>query len=126
MLVDDPDTEFDETLCAEGNHGRTVSSVAQATEPGPGHGAVVSEAAHSSCGKTGDDEADDEADDDADEVTTATAATDDDDDATEDEASDDATEHESKGASHGTAATGGHGPNGGNGKSNGKGADSDD
>jgi hypothetical protein len=65
-LVDDPDTEFDETQCAEGNHGRTVSSVAISVEPGPDHGAAVSEAAHSSCGKTpkADDESDesDEAD----------------------------------------------------------------
>jgi hypothetical protein len=62
-LVDDPDTEFDETLCADGNHGKTVSSVATATEPGPGHGATVSDAAKSQCGKTtddGDDEGPDE------------------------------------------------------------------
>jgi hypothetical protein len=66
-LVDDPDTEFDETQCADGNHGRTVSSVAQSVEPGPDHGAAVSEAAQSSCGKQGD-----EADDDSTpEVTTA-------------------------------------------------------
>ena len=59
-LVDDPNTAFDETQCAEGNHGKTVSSVAHATEPGPGKGEIVSEAAHSSCGKKADDpEADD-------------------------------------------------------------------
>ena len=54
-LVDDPDTAFDETMCAEGNHGKTVSSVAHATESGPGKGEIVSEAAQSSCGKTDDD-----------------------------------------------------------------------
>ena len=60
-LVDDPTTEFDETQCAEGNHGATVSSIAKETPPGPGHGAEVSIAAHSSCGKnaTDDDTTDD-------------------------------------------------------------------
>jgi hypothetical protein len=42
----------DEVICAEGNHGQTVSSVAQATESGPGKGQVVSQAAQSDCGKT--------------------------------------------------------------------------
>ena len=37
--------------CADGNHGMTVSSVAHATPPGPGHGAAVSAAAQSDCGK---------------------------------------------------------------------------
>ena len=37
-LVDDPATEFDETQCADGNHGATVSSIAKETPPGPGHG----------------------------------------------------------------------------------------
>jgi hypothetical protein len=66
-LVDDPDTAFDETTCAVGNHGETVSSVAQATEPGPDHGPTVRDAAQSLCGKdaAGDetleaDDADDE------------------------------------------------------------------
>ena len=54
-LVDDPATEFDETQCAEGNHGATVSSIAKETPPGPGHGDEVSIAAHSSCGKNDDD-----------------------------------------------------------------------
>ena len=60
-LVDDPATEFDETQCAEGNHGATVSSIAKETPPGPGHGDEVSIAAHSSCGKnaTDDDTTDD-------------------------------------------------------------------
>jgi hypothetical protein len=73
--VDDPDTEFDETQCAEGNHGQTVSSVAHATDPGPEHGQAVSEAAQSSCGKqeSDDNEADDQSDDDA--VTTTVAST---------------------------------------------------
>jgi hypothetical protein len=38
-------------VCADGNHGMTVSSVAHATPPGPGHGAAVSAAAQSDCGK---------------------------------------------------------------------------
>ncbi|HWM19711.1 MAG TPA: hypothetical protein VNO51_08475 [Ilumatobacteraceae bacterium] len=59
-LVDDPATEFDETQCAEGNHGATVSSIAKETPPGPGHGEVVSDAAHSSCGKNADDDATDD------------------------------------------------------------------
>jgi hypothetical protein len=41
-----------EVECAEGNHGKTVSSVAKETEPGPGHGEAVSAAAQSDCGKT--------------------------------------------------------------------------
>ena len=68
-LVDDPDTTFDETQCAEGNHGKTVSSVAHATESGPGKGQIVREAAQSSCGKSADDEADDATDDEADDAT---------------------------------------------------------
>ena len=40
-----------EVVCADGNHGMTVSSVAHATPPGPGHGAAVSAAAQSDCGK---------------------------------------------------------------------------
>jgi hypothetical protein len=59
-LVDDPATAFDETKCAEGNHGKTVSSVAQSVEPGPDHGSVVAEAAQSSCGKSADDADSDE------------------------------------------------------------------
>ena len=55
-LVDDPTTDFDETQCAEGNHGATVSSIAKETPPGPEHGDVVSEAAHSSCGKDADED----------------------------------------------------------------------
>jgi hypothetical protein len=39
-------------VCAEGNHGKTVSSVAQATPPGPEHGTAVAAAAQSDCGKT--------------------------------------------------------------------------
>jgi hypothetical protein len=37
--------------CADGNHGKTLSSVAQATESRPGKGVIVSEAAKSNCGK---------------------------------------------------------------------------
>ena len=59
-LVDDPNTAFDETQCAEGNHGKTVSSVAKSVEPGPEHGAAVAEAAHSTCGKSTTTEPSDE------------------------------------------------------------------
>jgi hypothetical protein len=59
-LVDDPDTAFDERECADGNHGKTVSSVAR-TE---GRNAEdVRDAAHSSCGKKTADQ-DDEGDED--------------------------------------------------------------
>jgi hypothetical protein len=47
QTAEDPDIE-----CTAGNHGKTVSSVAQATESGPGKGATVSEAARSGCGDT--------------------------------------------------------------------------
>jgi hypothetical protein len=79
-LVDDPATEFDETQCAEGNHGATVSSIAKQTPPGPGHGDAVSIAAQSSCGKDAapDDDATDDVDDDATVVTVAGTADDDD------------------------------------------------
>ena len=78
-LVDDPATEFDETQCAEGNHGATVSSIAKETPPGPGHGDEVSIAAHSSCGKnTTDDDTTDDAIADDGTTTTTVAATDDD------------------------------------------------
>jgi hypothetical protein len=59
-LVDDPTTAFDETQCAEGNHGATVSSIAKETPSGPDHGDAVSEAAQSSCGKDVDDTATDD------------------------------------------------------------------
>src|SRR3712207_9079153 len=39
--------------------GQFVSGVARATPPGPGHGAVVSEAARSDCGRHGGDDGDD-------------------------------------------------------------------
>ena len=74
-LVDDPATEFDETQCAEGNHGATVSSIAKETPTGPGHGDEVSIAAHSSCGKN---TTDDDTTDDAATVDTTVATTDDD------------------------------------------------
>ena len=73
-LVDDPATAFDETECAEGNHGKTVSSVAHAVEPGPGHGAAVSEAAHSSCGKQNSDDGAPDEDDEDDSTTTTLGA----------------------------------------------------
>jgi hypothetical protein len=74
-LVDDPATEFDETKCAEGNHGATVSSIAKQTPAGPGHGDEVSIAAQSSCGKNAT--TDDATDVDATETTVAVTADDD-------------------------------------------------
>jgi hypothetical protein len=103
-LVDDPTTEFDETQCAEGNHGATVSSIAKETPPGPGHGEVVSEAAHSSCGKDADDDAtDDTIADDGTETTVA------------------ATDDDSPGTSAGHGNSNGHGSGNGNSGGNGNG-----
>ena len=48
IAADATDTSI---VCADGNHGMTVSSVAHATPPGPGHGEAVSAAAHSDFGK---------------------------------------------------------------------------
>jgi hypothetical protein len=105
-LVDDPTTDFDETQCAEGNHGATVSSIAKETPPGPGHGDEVSIAAHSSCGKNADDDTTDDtiADDDTTDDTTV-AATDDD----------------SPGNSAGHGNSNGHGSGNGNSGGNGNG-----
>lgn len=135
-LVDDPDTEFDETTCAEGNHGQTVSSIAHETPSGPGKGQIVSEAAHSSCGKldkhdeSDDDESDHESDDDESDRES--------DDDESDHESDDESDHESddkpnkpnkpgkpdksdKSDAHGSSAGGGKGNS-----SNGKGKHQDD
>jgi hypothetical protein len=105
-LVDDPATEFDETLCAEGNHGATVSSIAKATPPGPGHGDEVSIAAHSSCGKntTTDDTTADTIADDGTDTTTVTA-----------------TDDDSPGNSAGHGNSNGHGSGNGNSGGNGNG-----
>ena len=93
VLVDDPTTAFDETQCADGNHGKTVSSVAQATE-GPNKGQTVRDAAHSSCGKQTKDDSDDsdeaEHDDDSDDADES-EHDDDSDDATD---ADDSDEHD--------------------------------
>ena len=105
-LVDDPATEFDETQCAEGNHGATVSSIAKETPPGPGHGDEVSIAAHSSCGKNATD--DDTTDD---GVTDTTVA------ATDDDSPDNSDGHgNSNGHGSGTGNSGGNGNGRGNGK----------
>ena len=88
-LVDDPDTDFDETECADGKHGKTVSSVAQATPSGPGKGAIVSEAAQSSCGKKEKSDKDNEAD-----GVETDDDSEDDDDSDEDDDSDDSEEDE--------------------------------
>ncbi len=57
VLVDDPDTAFDETTCLPGNHGKTVSAVARGEFPA---GVSVTDAAHSSCGKSSEGDAEDE------------------------------------------------------------------
>jgi hypothetical protein len=69
----DPNTEFNEAYCLDGNHGKTVSAVARGEAPFEGIDPSV--AAQSSCGKDDDedeavdDDSDDESiDDDADEV----------------------------------------------------------
>ncbi len=60
-LVDDPATVFDETMCLPGNHGATVSAVARGELVIDG--IDVTDAAHSSCGKThGAEESDDDGD----------------------------------------------------------------
>ncbi len=62
--ADDEETPADDVesavVCAEGDHGQTVTSVVEGTESGPGKGQIVSEAAQSDCGKNVD--VDDEAD----------------------------------------------------------------
>lgn len=103
----DTGTESTAFECPEGatNHGEVVSSVAHATPPGPGHGAAVSEAARSDCGKVHDDEALDDGSDDA-----------------ADDGSDDAVEPEAStvdggGSSHGK----GHGRDADHGRGKGRG-----
>ncbi len=59
-LVDDLGTAFDETTCLPGSHGKTVSAVARGEFP---EGVSVTDAAHSSCGKTGEPEIEDEPED---------------------------------------------------------------
>lgn len=50
--TDDPTGEPTTDACADAkNHGEYVSGVAKDAPPGPGHGAAVSEAARSDCGK---------------------------------------------------------------------------
>ena len=54
--TDDDGTDeqpVDEACATARNHGEYVSGVAHETPPGPGHGAAVSEAARSDCGKKG-------------------------------------------------------------------------
>jgi hypothetical protein len=52
-LVDDPLTDFDETTCLDGNHGKTVSAVAR-NDPRFA-GVEQRDAAQSSCGKDSDE-----------------------------------------------------------------------
>jgi hypothetical protein len=68
--IDDPATDFDETMCLEGNHGKTVSAVARGELVIPD--IDVRDAAHSSCGKQdkiAEPEETVDAEDDADEAT---------------------------------------------------------
>ncbi len=121
-LIDDPDTKFDETTCAEGNHGQTVSSIAHETPSGPGKGQIVSEAAHSSCGK--DDKHDDESDDDESDDDES-----DDDESDDDDKADkaDKPSKPSKSEDRGNSAGGGKGnSSNGNGQGKGKGKHKDD
>jgi hypothetical protein len=72
---DDPDTDFDETTCLDGNHGKTVSAAARGEE---GFEDVEQRVvAQSSCGK---DNADDDDAEDQDEVDVEVEADDDDSD----------------------------------------------
>ncbi len=74
-LADDPDTDFDQTTCLDGNHGKTVSAVAR--EESPYETVEQRDAAQSSCGKDGGvDDADDA--DDQDKVDVEVEADDDD------------------------------------------------
>jgi hypothetical protein len=59
-IENDPDTNFDETTCLDGNHGNTVSAVASGDEEYAGVFADVEvrDAAHSKCGKKADSEED--------------------------------------------------------------------
>ena len=76
---DDPDTDFNEEYCEEGNHGKTVSAVARGTfdfstyeAENPDATLTVKTAAQSSCGKMGEvadsDEIEDESEDESEEV----------------------------------------------------------
>jgi hypothetical protein len=60
-LVNDPLTDFDETTCLDGNHGKTVSAVAR-NDPRFA-GVEQRDAAQSSCGKDGNEVEADDADD---------------------------------------------------------------
>jgi hypothetical protein len=61
----DDGTGTDDACASAANHGQFVSGVAHAAPRGPGHGAVVSEAAQSDCGHTaGDDDGAGDVDDD--------------------------------------------------------------
>ena len=58
------DEPLDPAACeAAGNHGEYVSFIAQLTQGDPTHGVLVSEAAHSDCGKTAAEEPTDTATD---------------------------------------------------------------
>ena len=50
--TEEPEPSDEPVACEDArNHGEYVSSVAKSVPPGPGHGAAVSEAARSDCGK---------------------------------------------------------------------------
>jgi hypothetical protein len=105
LSVDDPDTAFNEDDCAEGNHGKTVSSVARATPSGPGKGQIVSEAAHSSCGKD-DKDADSDSDLDDSDIDDSDSDSDDDDDESDRESRKDKSDKPEKSGGQGNSGRG--------------------
>ncbi len=98
------DSEATEVECAEGNHGKTVSSVARETEPGPDHGATVSEAARSDCGK--DSTESDDSTENSTEDSTADSTEDSTEDTTEDSTEDTTEDHDSKPSDSGSRGNG--------------------
>jgi hypothetical protein len=123
VLVDDPDTEFDETECAEGNHGKTVSSVARTA--GRTSEDVV-DAAQSSCGKDDKSDDGDEETEDSDSDSDADADDSDDDgdadadaDADADDSDDRNAAADDQGRSNGNGGNGNANGNGGNANGNG-------
>jgi hypothetical protein len=112
QLVDDLDTKSDEFVCADGNHGKTVSSVAHATPSGPAKGKIVSEAAHSPCAK------DDMDDDDADHDDDSDTETDHDDDDDSDHDDDDDSDHDDDEKPEKPEKSGGHGNSAGGSRGN--------
>ena len=116
--LDDPDTDFDENECADGNHGKTVSSVARSD--GRTSQDVV-DAAQSSCGKDKSDDGDDDADADDSDHDADSDDADSDDDADADEPVDTSSNGNNGGGNNGGGNGGGNGNGNGNGGGNGNG-----